>query len=67
MKKQWETFADVYEKLGTHLRNAQQSYAEADRRLERARTELDLMAEGSLPAAELPAPALESVAKKRSA
>jgi DNA recombination protein RmuC len=55
LKKQWETFADVYEKLGTHLRNAQQSYAEADRRLERARTELDQMAEGALPPAAAPA------------
>jgi DNA recombination protein RmuC len=64
LKKQWETFGDVYEKLGTHLRNAQQSYAEADRRLERARTELDLMAEGSLPEATATAPALESVVKR---
>jgi len=36
MKKQMETFADVFEKLGNHLKNAQQSYAEADKRFEKA-------------------------------
>jgi len=64
LQKQLETFGGVYEKLGTHLRNAQQSYAEADRRLERARTELDLMAEGSLPAATGSTPQLEPAAKQ---
>ena len=33
LKKQFESFADVYEKLGTHLRHAQQCYEEADSRL----------------------------------
>jgi hypothetical protein len=41
--------------MGTHLRNAQQSYADADRRLERARAELDQMQQGSLPTAATPA------------
>jgi DNA anti-recombination protein RmuC len=61
LKKQWDNFAEVYEKMGTHLRNAQQSYADADRRLERARAELDQMQEGSLPTS--PAPALEPAQK----
>ncbi len=58
LKKQFDTFDDVYEKLGTHLRNAQQSYNDADRRLERARASLEQMAHGALP--EAPAAALEA-------
>ena len=61
LKKQFDTFTEVYEKIGTHLRNAQQSYAEADRKLERARTALDQMAQGALP--ESPAKALEATTK----
>ena len=49
MKKQFDNFGEVYEKLGTHLRNAQQSYVEADRRLERTRNSLDELAQGDLP------------------
>jgi DNA recombination protein RmuC len=58
LKTQWDNFAAVYEKLGTHLRNAQQSYGDADRKLERARDALDQMAQGALP--ETPAKALEA-------
>jgi DNA recombination protein RmuC len=47
LKKQVDNFGDVYEKLGTHLRNAQQSYSEADRKLERARNSLDELAQGA--------------------
>jgi DNA recombination protein RmuC len=61
LKTQWDNFAAVYEKLGTHLRNAQQSYSEADRKLERARDALDQMAQGALP--EASAKALESPEK----
>ncbi len=61
LHKQLETFAEVYERLGTHLRNAQQSYAEADRKLERARTELDQMAQGALP--EAPVKTMETASK----
>ena len=39
--KQMETFTDVFEKLGTHLKNAQQSYGEADKRLEKTQNTLD--------------------------
>jgi DNA anti-recombination protein RmuC len=58
LKKQFETFDDVYEKLGTHLRNAQKSYNDADRRLERERSSLEQMAHGALP--EAPAAAREA-------
>src|ERR1700686_1710793 len=51
LKTQWDNFAAVYEKLGTHLRNAQQTYGDADRKLERARDALDQMAQGALPEA----------------
>ena len=51
LKKQIDTFGEVYERLGTHLRNAQQSYSDADKRLERARNSLDELAQGA------PAPA----------
>jgi DNA recombination protein RmuC len=43
MQKQMETFADVFEKLGTHLKNAQQSYGEADKRFEKAQNTLEGM------------------------
>ncbi|MGB2623837.1 MAG: DNA recombination protein RmuC [Candidatus Acidiferrum sp.] len=41
INKQMETFTDVFEKLGTHLKNAQQSYGEADKRLEKTQSTLD--------------------------
>jgi DNA recombination protein RmuC len=52
LKTQWDNFASVFEKLGTHLRNASQSYSDADRKLDRARDALDQMAQGALPDAE---------------
>jgi len=51
LKSQWDNFAAVFERLGTHLRNASQSYGEADRKLDRARDALDQMAQGALPEA----------------
>jgi DNA recombination protein RmuC len=39
--KQMDTFTDVFERLGTHLKNAQQSYGEADKRLEKTQNTLD--------------------------
>jgi DNA recombination protein RmuC len=53
LKKQLESFADVYEKLGNHLRHAQQTYEDADSRLGRARNAIEQMSQGSLPEAEL--------------
>jgi DNA recombination protein RmuC len=49
MQKQMETFAEVFEKLGTHLKNAQQSYSEGERRLDRAQSSLDGMLEAGTP------------------
>jgi DNA recombination protein RmuC len=49
VKKQFESFEDVYDKLGGHLRHAQQSYEEADSRLNRARNTLEQMSQGALP------------------
>jgi DNA anti-recombination protein RmuC len=43
MQKQMENFAEVFEKLGTHLKNAQQSYGEADKRFEKTYTTLEGM------------------------
>ncbi|HUJ32789.1 MAG TPA: DNA recombination protein RmuC [Candidatus Acidoferrum sp.] len=54
LKKQMESFADVYEKLGNHLRHAQQSYDEADSKFERARNSLEQVSQGVFP--EKPAP-----------
>ena len=62
LRKQLESFADVYERLGTHLRHAQQSYDEADGRLGRARNALEQMSQGALP--ETPPQALESASGK---
>jgi len=49
LDKQLDVFSEVFAKLGTHLRNAQQSYSDSDARLERARNTLNQMAQGSLP------------------
>jgi DNA recombination protein RmuC len=60
MKKQMETFTDVFEKLGTHLKNAQQTYNEADKRFEKAQDTLGGVL-GQAPAqATLPLPAPDS-------
>jgi DNA recombination protein RmuC len=53
IQKNMSTFTDVFEKLGTHLKNAQQSYSDADKRLEKTQNTLDSLvgssaAEGSL-------------------
>jgi len=62
LQKQHDSFADVYDKLGTHLRNAQRNYEEADGKLGRARNSLEQMSQGALPE---PAPkALESATGK---
>jgi DNA recombination protein RmuC len=54
LEKQMEVFVSVFEKLGTHLRNASQNYDTADSKLQRARGTLEQMSEGNLPEA-LPA------------
>jgi DNA recombination protein RmuC len=40
MQKQMDSFNDVFEKLGTHLKNAQQNYDQAEKRLEKAQNTL---------------------------
>lgn len=49
LKKQFETFSDVFDKVGTHLRHAQQSYEDADSKLTRALNSLEQMSQGVLP------------------
>jgi DNA recombination protein RmuC len=47
MRKQLDTFNEYFEKIGTHLKNAQQSYTEADKRFEKASNTLDNILTGS--------------------
>ena len=49
LKKQLDNFGVTYEKLGTHLRHAQQSYEEADSKFSRARNSLEQISQGALP------------------
>lgn len=41
MRKQLDTFSEYFEKIGTHLKNAQQCYTEADKRFDKASSSLD--------------------------
>jgi DNA anti-recombination protein RmuC len=43
MEKQMEKFADKFGVLGTHLKNAQQSYSESDKLFEKAQNTLEGM------------------------
>jgi len=52
MEKQMEKFADKFGTLGTHLKNAQQSYSESDKLFERAQNTLETMLGAGIP--ELP-------------
>jgi DNA recombination protein RmuC len=54
LEKQLSGFTEVYQRLGTHLRNAGQSYEQADEKLQRARGALEQMAQGALPEAAPP-------------
>jgi DNA recombination protein RmuC len=49
LQKQFNSFAEIFDKLGTHLHNAQQSYENAESKLTRAQVSLEQMAQGSLP------------------
>jgi DNA recombination protein RmuC len=53
VQKHMESFADVFDKLGTHLKNAQQSYAQADKQFEKAQNTLVNVVSGGSPAATL--------------
>jgi len=52
MEKQMEKFVDKFATLGTHLKNAQQSYSESDKLFERAQNTLETMLGAGVP--ELP-------------
>jgi len=67
LQKRLGNFSDPFEKIGVHLKNAQQSYQEADRRLDKTQAALDGMLEagdvpGDLPDAQqtLPLPPTSS-------
>ena len=49
LDKLLESYGELFEKLGTHLRNAQKTYDDADSKLTRARALLSQMAQGALP------------------
>src|SRR6202166_2946210 len=55
LRKQLDTFTEYFEKIGTHLKNAQQSYTEADKRFDKASNTLDSL----VGASESAAPAIE--------
>ncbi|HJZ63480.1 MAG TPA: DNA recombination protein RmuC [Candidatus Acidoferrum sp.] len=46
LQVQLEKFSDPFAKIGTHLRNAAQSYSDAEKRLEKAEVTLESMLEG---------------------
>jgi len=52
MEKQLEKFADKFSTLGTHLKNAQQSYSESDKLFEKAHNTLETVLGAGVP--ELP-------------
>lgn len=53
LQKQLGNFADTFEKVGTHLKNAQNSYQEAGRRLDKTELALEgMLASGSVGAGE---------------
>jgi DNA recombination protein RmuC len=49
LEKMLESYSELFDKLGSHLRNAQKSYEDADSKLLRARSMLGQMAQGALP------------------
>lgn len=51
MRSQLDKFTEAFEKIGTHLKNAQQSYNDADKRYDKASNTLDTMLSGAEPSA----------------
>jgi DNA recombination protein RmuC len=49
LQKQIDCFAEVYDRLGNHLRHSQQSYEDASSKLDRARNSLEQLSQGALP------------------
>jgi len=54
LKKHFANFSETFEKIGTHLKNVQQSYQEADKRLDKTGTALEGMLEPVEPSKPLP-------------
>lgn len=54
LQKRLGNFSELFEKLGTHVKNVQQSYQEADRRLDKTQAALDGMLEAGDAPADLP-------------
>jgi DNA recombination protein RmuC len=69
LQTQFEKFADPFGKIGTHLKNAAQSYAEAEKRLEKAETTIGSMLGSSAEQLEVEFPAVPALpaANKQSA
>jgi DNA recombination protein RmuC len=67
VKNQLDGFAELYGKLGTHLRNAQNNYVEGDPRLQNVRSAIEQVARGTLPGTGEDAlePAAEPLAAER--
>jgi DNA anti-recombination protein RmuC len=49
MRTQLDKFSESFEKIGTHLKNAQLSYNEADKRFDKTSNTLDTMLSGAEP------------------
>jgi len=73
LRKQMDTFMEIFERVGLHLKNVQLSYAEADKRLGKASNTLDTLvspSDGGAPAIEDAQGTLDlppAIAKKSSA
>jgi len=63
VSKHIEAFADVYERLGNHLRNAQRSYEDADSRFNKVSNSLAQISQGVLPE-EAPKTLFESASRE---
>jgi DNA recombination protein RmuC len=53
IQKNMASFTEVFEKLGTHLKNAQQTYSDADKKLERTQSTMDSLIGNGIPDAAL--------------
>jgi DNA recombination protein RmuC len=56
VQKQLDVFGETFEKLGTHIKNVQQCYLEADKRLEKAHLAVDTLLGAALPEAPVETP-----------
>ena len=56
VSKQFDTFGEVFERLGNHLKNAQASYSEADRRLEKTQNTFENLLSSNTTDSPLPNP-----------